>query len=360
MIAESKDQIVSDDSTSATRTKCLNCGSQVLGNYCHSCGQHTREHNQGVWQFVLEFLEEFIRFDSKFLRTIVPLIIKPGFLTREWVAGKRVRYISPLKLYISLSAICFLMVSLTTHPNVVNVGNGEAQSIAEARTAIDRDKESTNSEFKKWILDQTGKFTQDGSTGAARRQEFNDKFVGRLSTANLILLPIFALLFKFLYIRRSKFYVEHLVFALHYYAFFCLSTACILLFTKVVHFSPPAALIVIWMLVYLPVSMMVNYQQGFIKSVIKCWIFCSLYVIAISIVLLGMVVWTAVELPSASPPLKSDLKKAGSSKPTAPKKPTEPGMGSDSKKDLPGTKPSLPSSVGKSNDPAKANASSTK
>ena len=98
---------------------CRNCGHHVHDKYCPRCGQHFADHNHGLWQFVAEFCEEFVRLDSKFFRTIVPLCIRPGFLTKEWVAGKRVRYITPLKLYLTLSALCFLMISLQPASGIV-------------------------------------------------------------------------------------------------------------------------------------------------------------------------------------------------------------------------------------------------
>jgi hypothetical protein len=199
-----------------------------------------------------------------------------------------------------MSALCFLVVSMTAHPDVVNVGSND-QSIQETQREMQQEAQKTKSVANKVVLDQVSKFMVTGNEGIAARKEFSDKFIGRLSTANLILLPIFALLFKLLYIRRSKYYVEHLVFALHYFAFICLGSTLILLLTQVLSLGNFGSIIIgitaVWMLVYLPVAMIVNYQQGLIKTIFKCWIFGSIYVMAIALVLFGMVIYTAYEMP---------------------------------------------------------------
>jgi len=299
-----------------TREQCLNCGEQIVGLYCHQCGQFVGEHNKGLWPFIAEFLDEFIKVDSKFLRTIIPLIIKPGFLTRQWVLGKRVRYITPLKLYISLSALCFLVVSLTTHPEIAHIDAKDSTQIDAARAQLTKQEQKSMSPFERTLVEPWKRLMVGGPEGARLAKEFSDKFMSRLSTANLILLPIFALLFKILYVRRSKYYVEHLVFALHYYAFFSIGTTLILLIGKLkplgfgqvsISLGLLDIPIVLWMLAYLPIAMFVNYQQGIIKTLFKCWIFCSVYMIAIGIVLTGTLYYTVYELPEA--PASDSLQK---------------------------------------------------
>lgn len=278
--------------------RCLNCGEPTVGRYCHACGQATGPHNRSLWLFIQEFLDEFLKLDSKFLRTIVPLVIKPGYLTKQWVAGKRTTYITPLKLYVALSALCFLAISLVPNNSVVRVDTGDKESLAQANADLRRESAKPGSSFEKLIQTQVSKLTAIGPVGDENRKEFADKFVGRLSTANLLLLPIFALLFKLLYIRRSRFYVEHLVFALHYYAFFSFAMALIVLSSLVSWLGLLAFLTVLWVLAYLPVAMVVNYQQGIIKSLVKCAIFCGIYMLVVSAVLVGMVLFTAMQLPA--------------------------------------------------------------
>jgi hypothetical protein len=208
-----------------------------------------------------------------------------------------------------------LVISLTAKPSMITTTQGTEPSKSKNHSGISESDIKKMSPFERMILRPVSKVTVEGPEGDAIRRDFGEKFLGILSDANLILLPIFALLFKMLYVRRSRYYVEHLVFALHYYAFFSLSTTAIILFSKIPPIHIPSKHVgleigwilnipvFIWMLAYLPVAMFINYRQGLIKTLIKCWIFCSIYVVVIGFVLLGMVFFTLTELPTPSTPV---------------------------------------------------------
>lgn len=90
---------------------CPNCAKALRpgDHYCPGCGQAVvqRETLRG---FVDQFLGDYFTFDSKLVRSMVPLITRPGFLTAEYLAGRRARYIPPLRMFIFLSIICFLVL----------------------------------------------------------------------------------------------------------------------------------------------------------------------------------------------------------------------------------------------------------
>jgi len=89
--------------------RCLNCGALLTGKYCSQCGQKDQELHESIWHLIGHFAGDFFHFDSKFFRTIIPLLIKPGFLTNEYWRGKRMNYMKPVQLYIFISVIFFLM-----------------------------------------------------------------------------------------------------------------------------------------------------------------------------------------------------------------------------------------------------------
>ena len=88
--------------------KCLNCGTQLKGEYCHNCGQHITDHAMTVKRFLLDYLDNAFLWDSQQLKTMKLLVTRPGFLTREYVAGKFASQVQPLKLNMFL-----LLVFLT-------------------------------------------------------------------------------------------------------------------------------------------------------------------------------------------------------------------------------------------------------
>ncbi|MFI5135013.1 MAG: DUF3667 domain-containing protein [Chitinophagales bacterium] len=88
---------------------CLNCGAVLTGKYCSECGQRDQELHESIWHLIGHFAGDFFHFDSKFFRTLAPLLIKPGFLTNEHAKGKRANYMKPVQLYIFISVIFFLI-----------------------------------------------------------------------------------------------------------------------------------------------------------------------------------------------------------------------------------------------------------
>ena len=88
-----------------SETNCLNCGAALQGKFCHACGQKAASGHLGMHDFAHEAAHEFLHLDGKILKTVKMLIIRPGELTREFLAGRRARYISPVRLYLTFSLI---------------------------------------------------------------------------------------------------------------------------------------------------------------------------------------------------------------------------------------------------------------
>ena len=89
---------------------CLNCGKLVDERYCTHCGQENLEPKETVGHLISHFFEDLTHFDGKFFVTVKDLILRPGFLTREYVAGRRMTYLNPIRMYIFISAMFFLVL----------------------------------------------------------------------------------------------------------------------------------------------------------------------------------------------------------------------------------------------------------
>lgn len=88
---------------------CLNCGTIVQGKYCHNCGQANVEPKESFGHMVFHFFNDITHFDGSFFTTAKDLLFKPGFLSKEYMAGRRVRYLHPIRMYVFTSAIFFLL-----------------------------------------------------------------------------------------------------------------------------------------------------------------------------------------------------------------------------------------------------------
>lgn len=91
---------------------CLNCGHLVEERFCRNCGQENIETRQSFYYLFTHFIEDFTHYDGQFWKTIKYLLIRPGKLTKEYLAGKRQLYVAPVKLYIFVSFITFFLPSL--------------------------------------------------------------------------------------------------------------------------------------------------------------------------------------------------------------------------------------------------------
>ena len=88
---------------------CLNCNAELYDRYCHKCGQENIEPKQSFWHFVSHFFYDITHFDGKFFSTLKYLIWKPGFLSSEYIKGRRRSYLDPIRMYVFSASLFFLI-----------------------------------------------------------------------------------------------------------------------------------------------------------------------------------------------------------------------------------------------------------
>lgn len=322
---------------------CLNCGTVLQGPFCHYCGQPDKNFLRFFPVLMRELLEDFFEFDSRFMRTLKPLLFRPGKLTRDYLDGRRFRYVPPLRLYI-FSSLAFFFLAAILASDAIQVGDpdvdvttdnsgfrieienpeGEeevrkamerlesvdpalaeevAKSIAEAREnqedEDEEDKITINGEpwdretnpfvinwmpdwVNDWVNDEIEESPQKGKEIEANPNLITDKIFEVLPATMFVLLPIVALLFKIWYLFAKKYYIEHLIFALHNHSFIFVSALLILLLNTAAGWAEPGgegrittavswftSAIAIWIPVYLFVSLKRVYSQGWGMTLAK-------------------------------------------------------------------------------------------
>src|SRR5213082_2859126 len=137
---------------------CENCGALLTGRWCSQCGQAAIDYRRSFRHVIVDVLDSFLNWDSKFFATIGLLVIKPWRLTNEFLAGKRVRYLHPLRLYLLASILFFFAINygakgLRLEPGKISEKNRSAiaTAVAEKRDEIeaDLDKENLSAEERK-------------------------------------------------------------------------------------------------------------------------------------------------------------------------------------------------------------------
>jgi len=172
------------------KRQCKNCNLHLDEGYqfCPKCSQRVDDEQDSLGGILKHFLSDYFTFDSKITKSVWPLLSAPGKLTEEFVKGRRVRYIPPLRMYVFISLFFFL---------ILGWNSGSGGPIDSATMADDH---------------------------------FFSKLLPRLF---FFLLPLFAMFLSWLFKKKKAGIIYHLVFSLHYHAFVFLSLLFYLALSKV-------------------------------------------------------------------------------------------------------------------------------
>ena len=256
---------VADADTTSSPIACPNCGALKQGRFCAVCGQNDRDYLRSLFPVVYQILAETFEADSRVWRTLAALFLRPGFLSLEFSRNRRAHYLSPFRLYLFASLLFFLVLSLTVDDRKPGDGPG-LNPVQEGDSEEDKDDAMANFGFDKLEANSEAIETLKRSLGEeragkideilARPESFarmllvtnaewlaggegldeplglfvvgqlvdvvhapgsvvRDRFVGYLPVAMFFVLPLYALMLKVLFVRRHRFYAEHLVFSMH-------------------------------------------------------------------------------------------------------------------------------------------------
>jgi hypothetical protein len=180
----------------ASSDACASCGAALLGEFCHACGERrVRPDEMTLRAFARELASEAGNLDSRAYRSLRYLIARPGFLTAEFVAGRRRAYLGPLKLFLASFAVVLLAGSLV------------------ARRPADGAMEGTSGSWMGGIVDAVA--ARQGASPAQAMERLNATAVSNLSWLSLLIPLILAAVVALVFARRRRGYGEHLVFAVH-------------------------------------------------------------------------------------------------------------------------------------------------
>jgi hypothetical protein len=365
---------------------CRNCDTPLLGPHCYACGQPVKGLVRHFSSILGDFLDSVLTFDGRTPRTLLPLFARPGHLTCEYFEGRRMRYVSPVRLFFFLSIVTFFVAQLTLHvdgdPVVANDAISAATSEAEveqlrdealarlrearvqagdappARAALQAGEAAVLKQSGEriaalrlagergeppppaaerepeirfagdapwhpvdnplrlgwlpgfandWLNRQVGRARGNISRLQEDPERFKDAMLGAIPSTLLVLLPLFALLLKLLYVFRRRLYMEHLIVALHSHAFLSLALLLVFVVMALRAWLAPdpgfarAALgwveagLFAWMPLYLLLMQKRVYRQGWPMTLLKYAVLGMCYLVLISLgavyTVLASLVW---------------------------------------------------------------------
>jgi hypothetical protein len=266
-------------SASVDAATCVNCGAQATDAYCPACGQETDVRLPTLRQFMRETMGSLVAIDGRLWRTLHALLTRPGFLTREYLRGRRRYYVRPARLFLVTSLILFAVLRLTAEPFRFEVfpaaADGKAVAVGAAATdaksgtegvsgfalgrdpwiRIDLNLRSFLEGSRNVVTDRLRPRLEhfDGLPAHEKGRQLSSGLIQYGPYAMFVLLPVFAWLQQVSYIGRQrpypgrpKRYIEHLVYATHLHCAMFLAAIVALL----IPWMWPRWLILAWLVVY--------------------------------------------------------------------------------------------------------------
>ncbi len=277
---------------------CQNCGSPAGANYCPACGQDSRDHAVSVRLLMRDFAADVFTYDSRFFRSFVPLLFRPGDLTVEYVRGRRVRYIPPLRLYVFVSLLFFFVLSVQVNTGLSESGwfdqDGALPDSSEVALVLDLadaypGTEAAGASLPVWVAARIAEQDSVGETGErgdgpwfqvsgeeVSANEFRAVIDGvqRLVPKAMILLqPLMAALLALVYRRSRRRFIEHLVMSLHLHAYMFLVFTVVMM----VPWDLFGLIVLLAIHVYIFLALRRVYGQGWMKTGVKFMLLSGAY-----------------------------------------------------------------------------------
>lgn len=304
---------------------CLNCNAVINGKYCSICGQENLEPQESLWHLIGHFFNDITHFDGKFFSSVKFVVTKPGFLTGEYVRGRRMSYLNPVRFYVFTSFLFFLIFfafilnmnafikedentelskkssdkvdavlsnmgidslkklekkkSANKNVNILGAGTYRDKKQYDSLKALGLTKENW---LKRLFIEKGFKINEKYDNNKSRTGEaFLDNLFHSIPQTLFFSLPLFALVLQLLYFRRKNYYyVSHVIFTIHLYIFIYIDLLLIYLFgvlSQVKYLgwlSSVEVILGLGILYYAYRAMRNFYEQGRWKTLLKIFLLC--------------------------------------------------------------------------------------
>lgn len=242
---------------------CLNCNHVVDLRFCPNCGQENTDTRKTFHHLFVHFFEDLTHYENAFWKTIKNLLLKPASLTKEYLSGKRLSYLAPVRLYIFISFVTFFLIAVfpdsdTTDSDAIkkeNVIEKKADSLVKYNPVLKKQNYNTDYNFgydsvaemdsirkvnpnqihdlvywmNKKTIPLTNKYTSE---------ELQAKFIEsaeyNFPKTLFFYMPLFAFILWLFHSKKRWYYFDHGIFTLHYFSFLLLVVLLLFLFNKAI------------------------------------------------------------------------------------------------------------------------------
>jgi Protein of unknown function (DUF3667) len=282
---------------------CPNCAqplSQPPLRFCPHCGQETRVRAPTLMEFAQQFGGAYFATEGALWRTFKLLVLRPGELTRQYLAGRRKHYVLPLRLFLTVSVVVLLAIRLLAQSGLgspLQVDVDLDLDPTHKRSTFSLDLGSGRAGMKDGVFYCTGlpqwvcqrlqrRIDVDPKALQQEMLRLGERMLAQLGSAMFVLLPTFAMWLKLVWIDRRLRYTEHLVFALHLHAFWFLALALAL---------PGVQWLTFVAFVSMPLYAMAAFKRvyggGFWSRLLRAGLIGTLYLLTLALVMVGVALW---------------------------------------------------------------------
>jgi hypothetical protein len=300
------------------RARCDNCGAHTTDRYCGCCGQRREAPVHSLWHFIQAATEDLTHADSRLWRTLAALLFRPGFLTREFLDGRRARYLPPVRLYLVISLVFFMWASVAhDQVRVLQVRSPAPGPSETVLTPLDAGTfgallpGESAAQHAERVCSRRVNYDGPGRERlqpAAHRacvrllldngRSLPEVFLHNVPRALFIFLPLLAGVMMLMYWRPRHYYVEHLLLFLHNHAFVFL----LLLLAGLASALLPrlsggiAAAVTLYIAWYAYRSMRMVYGQGRSLTLAKLAVLSLFYLVSGSLMIALVSVYSVLTL----------------------------------------------------------------
>ena len=273
---------------------CKNCNTEYSGNFCPICGQSKKEYDKPFRFLFVDFLGNLFAFDTRFWRSLIALLFRPGKYASDYIDGQRARYMPPFRFYIFISFVFFWLLSSYLGKQVEMAPEKQNEIVTKLNESTETDSIAKKDSLSHISFALNNSKVSDEKvketllTIIKNPEPYMNSFLKFLSWSVFILMPVYAVFLWFIYRKSKHFYYNHLIFSInqHGFVFIVLSLilmAKLLLPAKGVH--PENYLL--WLLpIYLYIGNKQLYKRSWIGTFFRWAGSLMLYFFSLALVLI--------------------------------------------------------------------------
>ncbi|MHC0441522.1 DUF3667 domain-containing protein [Flavobacterium sp. 3-210] len=240
---------------------CLNCRHVVEQKFCPNCGQENSDTRKTFHHLFVHFFEDLTHYENAFWKTIRNLLLKPATLTKEYLSGKRLSYLAPVRLYIFISFITFLLIAMFPNKVSEEINKSENQFLSQTSKKDKKEKKVVTtfndkshfelktmkeidsvqkygkendklSDFEYWVYEKAIHVTEN-NTKKEIIEKFIESFIHNIPKILFIIMPFFAFFLWIFHSKKKWYYFDHGIFTLHYFSFLLLIFLILFIVNKI-------------------------------------------------------------------------------------------------------------------------------